>query len=628
MQNTCLSFDTKTEDYEIAYHDFAWVSQGRRPYIIIRKLIGTKNAYTYRPFFSASHKTHELQGQKIVSTYSGFFAFGKQLDFTLVCTAELLKNGEVDFTLDTENETDLDIQAVYYPAPFNSKETCRHSYTLDTARQGLLVPDNYLPNHFSIFLLSKHWRKVNTGDCYLPFWGRVCDNHGFISIIDTPYDATLHSSGGKKNSFLTSVNWMSSLGKIRYQRKLKMLFYNYCDYNTLCKSYRAYLKNKGELVTLNDKIKQNPAVKKLIGAPVLHCGIFSNIQPISKYYEKDGENQKVLASFSHRAEQYKKLKAMGLEHLYIHTDGWGELGYDNAHPYVLPPCPQAGGYEGMKQLAETCDDLGYSFGIHDQYRDQYFTCKKYDKAESVQNLNGSNPFCDIWAGGAHSWLCSDKALSYLKTTQEELEEHDVHVRGVYLDVFSIMWGDECFHPEHPMTREQSIQARRSCFDYLRNKGIIVSSEEPGGLMVNSLDLVHHAAYSTRPQEKGEAVGIPVPLNNLVLHDCVFVPWVAKSVLAWGVPKGDSGKLHCILNAQTPYIEPFENEDLLSDDALKTEIASVQELCAIQAELYNQEMMSHKFLNASRRKQQTTYGNGTVITVDFDTQSYTIERKQK
>ena len=81
-------------------------------------------------------------------------------------------------------------------------------------------------------------------------------------------------------------------------------------------------------------------VKNIIGAPVLHCRTFSNVHPKSGFYQKDGENRKLFASFEKRAQQYQALKAAGLKQLYIHTDGWGEQGYDNNHPYIFRHVPR------------------------------------------------------------------------------------------------------------------------------------------------------------------------------------------------------------------------------------------------------------------------------------------------
>ena len=110
-------------DYEIIYNGFSWVSDGRRPYVIIRKKAKNKYISTYRPFSSALKKSIETKKNCIICRYSSFIAFGKKLDFTLICTAKIVGENAVEFSLKAENETGYEIQAVYFPAPFNSKHS-------------------------------------------------------------------------------------------------------------------------------------------------------------------------------------------------------------------------------------------------------------------------------------------------------------------------------------------------------------------------------------------------------------------------------------------------------------------------------------------------------------------------
>lgn len=623
---TILNFKPENLTYEIIHKGFSWVSDGRKPYVIIRKKIGKKYVYAYRSFSSSHSKRAYTDGNKIVVTYGGFYAFGKKLNFTLICTAELTKDGEVVFSLRPQNETEMDIQAVYYPAPFNAKVKNKVSYAVDTMRQGFLMPDGYKENLLSTIGFANIPRKINTGDCYQPFWGRVSGKNGFCAIVETPFDASMFSCFGKNFAFLNSVNWNSSLGKLGYERRIRFIFHSDCNYNDIAKDYRKYLIENNSFVTMADKIQKNKNIKNIIGAPVLHCGIFSNIDPKSKFYNKDGDNTHLLASFYKRADQYEKIKDMGLKNLYIHTDGWGNKGYDNNHPYVLPPCSEAGGFEGMKQLADTCRRLGYTFGIHDQYRDFYYSCSKFDIGKAVTRIDGTHPYCDIWAGGAHSWLCTAYAYDFVKQTFKEFAEHGIDIQAAYLDVFSIVAGDECFNKNHRITREESIRLRGKCFDYLTEQGIIPSSEEPGSQLIDKLALVHHGPYTLRPQERGKAVGIPVPLLSLVYHDCIMIPWISKGTGGWGIPNGDSAKLHCILNAGMPYFEPFdENSELLPEKELKSEIERVAELCEIQKSLYDKEMLSHCFINGDLRRQRCEYSDGTVIEINFDLNTYEVKR---
>lgn len=631
--NIKLTFSPVTGDYEIKHNGFSWVSDGRRPYIILRQKVGKRYISTFRPLQSALKKQVETTENRVICRYSHFVAFGKLLDFTLVCTAEITGDDTVEFSLRAENETGFDVQAVYFPAPFNSKEKGKISYHVDAMRQGFLLPDGYKKNFLSTFGFAHYLRKINTGDCYMPFWGRVCDGHGFCAIVETPYDACMFSSFGKHGAFVNSVHWSSSLGKLSYERKLRFVFHSECDYNTLAKDYRAYLKETGQFVSIDEKIEKNPNIRRLLGCPVLHHKIYSQIRPASKFYDPNGTNTFLYATFEARAEQMQKIKAAGLEKLYIHTDGWGEQGYDNNHPYILPPCPQAGGWDGLKTLADTCRELGYIFALHDQYRDFYYSSPAYDREKAVTNIDGSHPYCSIWDGGEHTFLCASQAPAFVKKTYGELEAHGVDVQGAYLDVFSVVPGDECFHPDHTVTREESIRYRGECFDYLNDKGLILSSEEPAMQLLDKIALVHHGPYTLRPQEDGAPVGIPVPLGSLVFHDCVMIPW--NWWHNWGIPKGEDGILHCALNAGMPYFHPFAETDmkigndnrsadmeLLSDAALQAEIKRVLPLAALQEKLYNKEMVRHEFLGSTRR-QRTTYADGTTITVDFEKGTYTV-----
>lgn len=624
---TELRFNPENLKYEIVHNGFSWVSDGRKPYVLIRKSCGGKFLFAYRSFSSARKKFAYTKDNKIIVTYSGFTAFGKKLDFTLASYAEVTSGGEVIFSLKALNETDMSIYAAYFPAPFNAKVKNKNSYAVDTMRQGFIMPDGYKENILSTIAYMNYPRKINTGDCYQPFWGRVSGKNGFCAIVETPFDASVFSGIGKNSSFLSSVQWQSSLGKLGYERKIRYIFHSECDYNDIAKDYRKYLIKNNQLVTIADKIHKNKNIENIVGSPVLHSTTFSNIHPKSKYYNKNGDNTHLAATFYERAEQYEKLKAMGLQKLYIHTDGWGNMGYDNAHPYVLPPCREAGGYDGMKTLSDVCRKIGYTFAIHDQYRDFYYTCPKYDENKSVSKIDGTHPYCDIWAGGPHSWLCSEFALDFLKQTYKELKEHKIDIQGAYLDVFSIMAGDECFNKNHRVTREESIRLRGECFDYLTEKGIIPSSEEPGSLLINKLALVHHAPYAVRPQERGTAVGIPVPILNLVYHDCIMIPWISKGVGGWGIPDGDSSKLHCILNAGMPYFEPYKDggEKLLSESGLKAEIKRVSGLCEIQKLLYDKEMLRHSFLGGDKSRQRCEYSDGTIIEVDFNLNTYKITK---
>ena len=159
-----ISFNKLTGDYTIDHDGFQWVSDGRLPYVIIRKKIGKKYRTTYRTLQSATKKTVKQDGKSVTCRYEKFVAFGKVLDFALVTNAHIEDGNSVVFSIKAENETGYDIRAVYFPAPFNSKKKGKVSYHVDAMRQGFMLPDGYKENFASTFAYTKYLRKINTGD--------------------------------------------------------------------------------------------------------------------------------------------------------------------------------------------------------------------------------------------------------------------------------------------------------------------------------------------------------------------------------------------------------------------------------------------------------------------------------
>lgn len=77
--NTKIKFTPGSSRYTVESKGGTWLNTGRKPYIILRKKIGKKYIYTYRPFSLAGEKSHKVTENAIESRYSGFIAFGKNM---------------------------------------------------------------------------------------------------------------------------------------------------------------------------------------------------------------------------------------------------------------------------------------------------------------------------------------------------------------------------------------------------------------------------------------------------------------------------------------------------------------------------------------------------------------------
>jgi len=499
------------------------------------------------------------------------------------------------------------IKEVRWPKAFEPGDV---DSTIIPAMQGMLLPRDW-PSKVYLYDPMSYGRGL-----YMPWWGAQKGRAAAILILETPEDAGCvmdHPAGGPT---LMECRWVHSLGKLGYPRRARLAFVDEGNYVTLAKRYRQYVIETGHFVSLREKIARSPLVGQLIGSPVVHTGILTHIEPESSYYDKsDPAKNHQVVTFDARAEELKKLAEKGIKRAYVHLDGWGFRGYDNLHPDILPPSPEAGGWDGMKRLADTCDALRYVFAIHDQYRDYYHDAASYSESRTIIREDASRPFESTWYGGQQSILCSSFAPGYVKRNHQALLDHGIKVKGAYLDVFAVVPPDECYNPEHPVTRDDCLKYRGQCFDIVRAQLGVVSSEEPADYAVPHLDLVHHGPYPLDPNPgSGPAMGIPVPLFDLVYHDAIILPWGTSDKGGWGIPDTDSNYLHGLLNAGIPY---------LSLDPGKEELAKVRKMCDLHKRVGLLEMTNHEFLDPSRRRQRATFADGTTVTVDFDSGKYTI-----
>ncbi|MFO7973196.1 MAG: DUF5696 domain-containing protein [Candidatus Hydrogenedentota bacterium] len=473
-------------------------------------------------------------------------------------------------------------------------------------------------------LLPGDWSQaINAGDLcnsrsfYMPWWGQIDGTAGVMTILETSDDAGgeyNHPEGGPTR---IATRWYPSLGEVRYLRTVRYVFDNDTNYVKMAKRYRRCVREHGEFVSLAEKRVRTPALDEVIGKPVIHQGaLYHFVQEASLFHKDRIERNHNLRTFDQIAEGLRNLKAAGIDDAYVHLDGWGFYGYDNGHPDVMPVGREQGGWDGLRRFADTCEELGYLFAVHDQYRDFYFNAVSFDDRLTVTRLDGSRDEHSTWCGGPQTILNPRFAPGYVRRNHDLFAEHGVKVRGAYLDVFAVVPLEESVLPAHPITRSDCARYRRDCFDLLRARGYVVSSEEPADYLVRSLDLVHHGPYATYPNiGGGEASGIPVPLFNLVYHDAILLPWEMGDNGGWGIPKSDAAWLHCLLNAGLPYVSPGASAE---------QIALVKKAAALAQRLGLQEMVNHELLDDSTRKQRATYADGTTVTVDFETQSYEID----
>ena len=409
--------------------------------------------------------------------------------------------------------------------------------------------------------------------------------------------------------------------------KVAALFHDYAQFIDNCphsqhaklSSLHAYkyLKESGLFKSLKEKEVTLSKISDLQQCAVVHTGIKAHTEKDSRFY--NGQ-QDVIHSFDSVKEMIQSLHKLGSNKLYLHLDGWADPGYDNCHPDYLPACIEAGGWAGLKNLQDSLSSQNDLFGLHDQYRDYYYTAKTHDENQAIQLEDGEVFEHANWAGGRQNYLCASLAPKYVKRNYTEILKH-INLDCVYLDVFSCNEMDECFNPEHLMTRKECMEYRRACFQYMTNRGIIPSSEECGDWAMRELVFSHYGPYEFMMKEENEKrMGIAVPLFNLVYHDCFILPWPMDK-------KQEDYMLYALLNGGIPYVvrnAPYDNVDgNFGSDGLSIEdrIKRANVVLDFYQKIKNEEMVEHKIIND--HIQQTTFSNNITVEIDTKENTYRI-----
>ena len=119
--------------------------------------------------------------------------------------------------------------------------------------------------------------------------------------------------------------------------------------------------------------------------------------------------------------------------------------------------------------------------------------------------------------------------------------------------------------------------------------------------------------------------LPVPLYNLVYHDCVIQPWMMDKV-----SETEDYMLYALLNGGAPYLvrdAAYPNIDGAFEHVVQVDLKELIARSRVVSEFHEKvgkcEMVRHEFVDGKPGLQKTTFSNGAAVCVDFEKQIYEI-----
>jgi hypothetical protein len=442
----------------------------------------------------------------------------------------------------------------------------------------------------------------------MPFWGVTDGKQGYMAIFETPDDAAIRIQrvDGK---LCIGPEWDSQKGQFGYNRRLRYVFFDNGGHVAICKRYRSYAQKTGLLKTLEQKRKENPNVDLLIGAVNAWC------------WEKDA------LSIVH------EMKSLGIERiLWSHRE----------KPDVIKAMNQMDGvlssrYDIYQDLMDPKVVKQQLRGLHpDWTQDAWPKDIMLDrngepqKGWRVKGKDGKMYPCGV--------LCDRQAPKYARQrVPAELKTHPYRCR--FIDTTTASPWRECYHPDHPMTRGDSRHFKMELLRFICEDMRLVTGCETGhdaavpyvhyfeGMLSLGPYRVPDAGRNMRKiwDEVPERVAkfqvghkYRLPLWELVYHDCVVAQWYwgdynNKLPAIW-----DKRDLFNILYGTPPMFMFTRQVWNQNKDRF---VQSYKDVCKIARAVGYSEMTDHRFLTPDRNVQQTSFANGTTITVNFGNESY-------
>lgn len=346
----------------------------------------------------------------------------------------------------------------------------------------------------------------------------------------------------------------------------------------------------------------------------------------------------VACTFDRVGDVADALKSGGVDKAEICLVGWNIGGHDGRFPQIFPPDPSLGGEERLRVLIDRVKSLGYQIVCHDDATAAYTIADCFDEEYLLKNKDGSfhkRPYC--WGGGKPHKVCPRREYERFETVNQPalaaLGFEGVH----YIDVITILPLLKCYDERHPTTRAESAEWYRKTMKLAKEQFGGFASEGAFDFAISDTDYVLYPTMSSGFDEPKPLRDVLVPFWHIVYHGIVLYN---PSTFTLNYPvKSEKNRLRLYEYGGRPLACYYANfaqnniwmgkEDLLSDTD-EDIAASVSHLLRMQEDYRAMERERYEYITDHEELAPgvfaTTYGNGTRVVVDYNTETMEIKRK--
>ena len=232
------------------------------------------------------------------------------------------------------------------------------------------------------------------------------------------------------------------------------------DYVGMAKKYRQYQLERGEVVPLKERVKNNPTLAYTVDSPFIRIKMAYNSRPKGLTDSNDPRWKgikpeiKVVHTFDSFMDVMKKIHDLGVKEADVCFVGWQTGGFDGPFPDLFPVEEKLGGEAKMREAVNFGKSLGYHMTTHINNHNFYQHAKRWDPENVSKTADGKLRIYTVWPGGQAYHTCFqvicdryiDEDIAHLKDMGMNAPQH--------VDVTSAIRPSPCCDIRHPNNRKQ------------------------------------------------------------------------------------------------------------------------------------------------------------------------------
>lgn len=405
----------------------------------------------------------------------------------------------------------------------------------------------------------------------------------------------------------------------------------YRIFDSLVEACACYRESRGEIITLDEKIKNNPEIEKMVGGAIFWVWNNNYDEVMYSDYDTDVDPTTGADLLAVADELYKNGVKKALMGIFFEPDsasveplykkyGYISTQYDNyndvLNPEMLSIIPN--------NRARNCD---------------YTARRMKDYSAGVQ-INVKGDLATAWAlkgfDGAmyrQNTLCPTVAAQRIREEIPQILAKYPYYKARFIDVYGCRLG-ECYSDVHPLTHAECLEVKNGAFESMEKMGLITGTENgfdgiinhltyseglhsPVNLQIpdsgrkhahvfNAEQTAHIAQNMMKPTRR-------VPLWELVYHDCMMTfPYWGDSTESSPEFVGRKVLFACLFGC--PPLYSFSMKDF---ESLKPLILdSYKRIGEVHEKVATLKMTDYTVLSDDYMLQRSVFGDKYEVVVNF------------